>query len=244
MTFNASEAHVDFDLDLIIRAIAKAISEDVPNQLHEHHLETNNYIGLMRGDFINENLRNFALVDGYDLLPIQRYGWRGRLLVNHEKHITLSIVTQSNLHMIPRKKRARPHYTMSILKMQNGDLQGRYVQQTLFSVEPFDNAVLEEDYESMMCGAVDPAEGYHHYFIAYRAEASELVDVKLVLMDPMFNVVQEESLNHLIVPDFARLTATDDSETATATATEETHRKATRQLSKLKLGLRKAEEQA
>lgn len=242
MTFNGSEAHADFDLDLIVRAIAKAISEDIPNQLREHHLETNNYIGLMRGDYINDNLRNFALVGGYELLPIQRYGWRGRLLVNHEKRITLSIVTQSNLHMIPRMKRARPHYTMSILKMQNGDLQGQYVQQTLFSVEPFDSEVLEEDYETIMCGAVDPSEGYHHYFVAYRADTYELVDVKLVLMDSMFNVVQEESLNHLIVPDFARLTEEIDSDATVAA--EETHRKATRQLFKLKLGLRKEEEQA
>ena len=81
MSFTVSGNHVEFDLDMIVRAIEKAIGEDVPNQLREHHLETNNYIGLMRGDFINENLRNFALADGYELIPIQRYGWRGRLLV-------------------------------------------------------------------------------------------------------------------------------------------------------------------
>lgn len=242
MTFTVSENHVEFDLDLIVRAIEKAIGEDVPNQLREHHLETNNYIGLMRGDFINENLRKFALANGYELIPIQRYGWRGRLLVNHELRITLSIVTQANLHMIPLKKRARPHYTMSILKVQNGDLQGQFAQQTLFPTDPFDAETLEADYETMMAGAIDPAEGYHHYFVAYRAEANDLVDVKLVLMDPMFNVVQEESLNHLIKPDFARLT--EDTSTDATVVAEETHRRATRQLTKLKLGLRKAEEQA
>ena len=242
MTFTVSNNHVEFDLDLIVRAIEKAIGEDVPNQLREHHLETNNYIGLMRGDFINENLRNFALADGYELIPIQRYGWRGRLLVNHEQRITLSIVTQANLHMIPLKKRARPHYTMSILKVQNGDLQGQFAQQTLFTTEPFDPEILEADYETMMAGAIDPVEGYHHYFVAYRAEANGLVDVKLVLMDPMFNVVQEESLNHLIKPDFARLT--EDTAAESAVVAEETHRRATRQLTKLKLGLRKEEEHA
>lgn len=242
MTFTVSDNHVEFDLDLIVRAIEKAIGEDVPNQLREHHLETNNYIGLMRGDFINENLRNFALADGYELIPIQRYGWRGRLLVNHEQRITLSIVTQANLHMIPLKKRARPHYTMSILKVQNGDLQGQFAQQTLFTTEPFDPEILEADYETMMAGAIDPVEGYHHYFVAYRAEANGLVDVKLVLMDPMFNVVQEESLNHLIKPDFARLT--EDTAAESAVVAEETHRRATRQLTKLKLGLRKEEEHA
>ena len=95
-----------------------------------------------------------------------------------------------------------------------------------------------EEFETMMAGAIDPAEGYHHYFVAYRAEATDLVDVKLVLMDPMFNVVQEESLNHLIKPDFARLT--EDTSTDATVVAEETHRRATRQLTKLKLGLRKA----
>lgn len=242
MTLTASDTHVEFDLNLIVRAIEKAIGEDVPNQLREHHLETNNYIGLMRGDFINENLRNFVLADGYELLPIQRYGWRGRLLVNHEKRITLSIVTQANLHMIPLKKRVRPHYTMSILRVQNGDLQGQFVQETLFPTEPFDTELLEADYETMMAGAINPDDGYHHYFVSYRAEANELVDVKLVLMDPMFNIVREESLNHLIKPDFARLTEEADSDATLAA--EETHRRATRQLPKLKLNLQKAEEQA
>ena len=53
MTFTVSDTHVEFDLERIVRAIEKAIGEDVPNQLREHHLETNNYISLMRGDFIN-----------------------------------------------------------------------------------------------------------------------------------------------------------------------------------------------
>lgn len=242
MTFSISNSHADFDLELIVRAIDKAIREDVPNQLREHPLETNNYIGLIRGDFINDNLRNFALADDYELISIRRNGWQGRLLVNHKKRITLSIVTQENLHMIPLKRRAHPHYTMSILKMQNSDLQGQYVQQTLFPAEPFDAETLEADYKTMMDGAVDPTEGYHHYFVSYHAEANELIDVKLVLMDPMFNVVQEESLNHLIKPDFARLTEDIDSDVAIAA--EETHRKATRQLPKLKLGLRKEEEHA
>ncbi len=242
MTIDLSNVSAEFDLDMVVRAIVKAIEEDIPNQLREHPLETNNYIGIMRGDFINENLRSFALVDGYELLSIHRYGWRGRLLVNREKHITLSIVTQANLYMIPRKKRARPHYAMSILKMQNSDLQGKYVQQTLFSMEPFESEVLEEDYDTIIGGIIDPAEGFHHYFVSYRAEGNELVDVKLVLLDSAFNLVDEASLNHLITPDFARLT--DEIVSAAPNTTEESHREATRQLPKLKLGLREQEKQA
>lgn len=242
MTFTICNTHFDFDLSLIVRAIDKAIGEDTPNQLRDHHLETNNYIGLMRGDFINENLRDFSLNSDYELLPIQRNGWRGRILVNRKKKITLSIITQANLRMIPLKKRARPHYTMSILKVQNGDLQGQFVQQTLFSTDSFDTEILEADYEMMIAGAIDPTEGYHHYFMAYRAEANNLVDIKLILMDPLFNIVQEESLNHLIKPDFTRLT--ENTTTDVTVVAEETHHKATRQLTKLKIGLRKTEEHA
>lgn len=242
MTVDLSAVCTEFNLDMVVRAIMKAIEEDIPNQLREHPLETNNYIGLMRGDCINENLRNFALVGGYELFRLQRYGWRGRLLVNREKRITLSIVTQTNLYMIPRKKRTRPHYAMSILKMQNSDLQGQYEQQTFFSMEPFESEVLEEDYDAIMRGAIDPEEGFHHYFVSYRAEGNELVDVKLVLLDAKFNLVGETSLNHLIMPDFARLT--EEIATDVPSEAEESHRKATRQLSKLKLGLRKMEEQA
>ena len=58
---NRDSSVTDFDLRRIVQAIEKAIGEDVPRQLKENHLETNNYVALMRGDFINDNLRNYAL---------------------------------------------------------------------------------------------------------------------------------------------------------------------------------------
>lgn len=230
----------DFDLRRIVQAIEKAIGEDIPRQLRENHLETNNYVALMRGDFINDNLRNYALEEGVELLPFQRFGWKGRLIVDRKNRITLSVTTQNNLCAIPRKQRSRPHYTMSLLKMQNGELEGACVQETLYPMDPFPDEVLEADYQDIVAGVLEPDEGYLHYFVAYEADRDELVDIKLVLMDPYFNVVEERSLNHLIKPDFTRLT---DSPAAEATA-EQVHTEATRKLSKLKPGLRKLEEQA
>ena len=116
---NRDSSVTDFDLRRIVQAIEKAIGEDVPRQLKENHLETNNYVALMRGDFINDNLRNYALEEGVELLPFQRFGWKGRLIVDRRNRITLSVTTQNNLRAIPRKQRSRPHYTMSLLKMQN-----------------------------------------------------------------------------------------------------------------------------
>ena len=232
----------EFNMEMIVRALQKAVEEDVPKQLRDNHLETNNYIGQMRGDFINENLRNLAPIDGYELLPIHRFGWKGRLLVNRENKITLSIVTQSNLHTIPLKKRELPHYTISILHMQNRDLQGKLVQQSFLPMEPFDKDLLEADYNTIIAGFLNPDEGYRHYFVAYQVERNELVDVKLILMDPLFNIVSENSLNHLLNPDFTRLT--DEIDSDDKINAEEKHRRATRKLSKLKPGLRKESEQA
>ena len=240
MTFKVKNICVDLELDNIVRAIEKAIGEDIPNQLYENRLETNNYIGLMRGDFINENLRRFLPSNGYELVPIQRYGWHGRVIINREKKVSISILTQANLRMIPQKKRSKPHYTMSILKVQNNDLQGCYKQQSLFPLEPFDEEILKADYDEIFSGAFDSSDGYHHFFITYRAEASELVDVRLVLMDPEFNIVEEVSLNHLIKPDFARLTE----EKEFNIPTKEIHSEATRQLFRIKPGLRIMKEQA
>lgn len=231
---------VDFDLGRIVQAIQKAIEEDVPRQLRENHLETNNYLPLMRGDFINDNLRNYALEEGVELLPFQRFGWKGRLIVDRRHRITLSVTTQNNLRAIPQKQRSRPHYTMSILKKENGKLEGACVQEALYQMDIFPDEILEADYQDIVAGAVDPDEGYLHYFVAYEADRNELIDIKLVLMDPYFNVVEESSLNHLIKPDFARLTDGSDLEGAA----EQEHNEATRRLSKLKPVLRKMENQA
>ena len=231
------------DLSMIVRAIEKAVADDVPRQLSEHPLETNNYIGLMRGDYINENLRNFALAEGYELLPIQRYGWKGRLIINRKKHVTISICTQANLRAIPHTQRSRPHYTMSLLKVQNGDLQCAYQQQTMFCMEPFDKETLEADYNNIISGAFNPSEGYRHYFVVYRVAGNELVDVKLLLLDPNYNIVSEQSLNHLIEPDFSRLT-THIPVPMQEDTVEQLHREATRKLFKIKPNLRKMDNQA
>lgn len=90
-------------LTAVVRAIEKAVSEDVPNQVRELRIETNNYIAFIRGDYINQNLRNFAVGEGGILHPFQRYGWHGRLLVCPDSRLTISITSENNLSMIPRK---------------------------------------------------------------------------------------------------------------------------------------------
>ena len=66
MKFSA-DSQIEFDEKIImsaIRAIEQAVTEDVPRELRERHLETNNYIPFIRGDYINQNLRKFAEAEG------------------------------------------------------------------------------------------------------------------------------------------------------------------------------------
>ena len=129
-------------LSAIVRAIDKAVSEDVPNQLRSMPLETNNYIAFIRGDFINQNLRVFAIEEGSLLHAFKRFGWNGRILISRESKLTISITTQTNLSLIPRRTRQRPHFMQSMLHGMNGDLRGRYEQTRLFDTDPFE----PEDY--------------------------------------------------------------------------------------------------
>lgn len=231
-------------LSAIVRAIDKAVSEDVPNQLRTMPLETNNYIAFIRGDFINQNLRAFAIEEGGLLHAFKRFGWSGRILINRESKLTISITTQTNLSLIPRKSRQRPHFMQSVLHSMNGDLRGKYEQTRLFETDLFETEEYAKDFEDIINGAIMPEDGYRHCVVAYRTYGSELLDVKLVVLDPWFNTVIEESLNEYMKPDFARLT---DSAPAEEAAREE-HNTATHRLTSLKPGvkpvLREGEKQA
>lgn len=231
-------------LSAIVRAIDKAVSEDVPNQLRTMPLETNNYIAFIRGDFINQNLRALAFDEGSLLHAFRRFGWSGRILISHESKLTISITTQTNLSLIPRRTRRRPHFLQSILHGANGDLRGRYEQTRLFDTDPFKPEDYARDFEDIINGAFEPKEGYRHCVVAYRAYGNELLDIKFVVLDPWFNTVIEESLNEYMKPDFARLT---DPAPVEATARDE-HNAATHRLTSLKPGvkpaLREGEKQA
>lgn len=192
----------------IVRAIQKAIEEDVPEFCRENHMETMNSVRYVRGDKINDNLRNHVVSEDTILISFKRYSWDGRMLVDQKNHITYTITTQQNLAAIPKKKnRSCPHFLQSILAVENGDLHGEYEQMALFPMEQFENEVLEEDYKKIVSGVLSPDSGYHHYVVAYAFEKDELLDVNMVLLDKVFNTVSEISLNDFIKPDFAQLTA-------------------------------------
>lgn len=235
LSIGANQSQIDDNLIYAaIRSIEKAITEDVPNQFHENYMETNNYLAFYRSDRINQNLRMLAVPAGADLHAFKRCSWRGRILIDHNSRLTFSICTEGTLRKIPLQTRRRPHYQQSMLKILNGDLHGRYEQMKLFDTDPFDAETYAQDFDSISLGAIDPSEGYRHCIIVYRAVADELIEVKLVVLDPNFCTVNEINLSEYIKPDFSRLTATE----ATSETTQEDHDAATKKLTSLKPGIK------
>ena len=193
----------------IVYCIEKAIVDDLKQYLRENQYETNNAIILLRGDLINTNLRNHVVNDDIELVPIQRYGWSGRIIIDRKAHITYSIMTQGTLSdVIKKKNRENPHYLQSILYMENKDCVAKEKQMTLedFGITIFDTAVLEQDFKKITQGLINVEDDYKHYIIAYRVENGDITDIKLKFLDKDFNLVDEESLMQYIRPDFARLT--------------------------------------
>lgn len=218
-----------------VRAIQKAIEEDVPEFCQENHMETMNSVRYVRSDKINDNLRNHVVSEDIILISFKRRSWDGRMLVDQKNYITYTITTQQNLAAIPKKKnRSCPHFLQSILAIENGDLHGKYEQMTLFPMEQFEDDVLEEDYKKIVSGVLSPDSGYRHYVVAYAFEKNELLDVNMILLDKVFNTVNEISLNEFIKPDFAKLTTeqSENSEQSTKPA------KAAKDLVAIKTGIR------
>lgn len=208
----------------IVYCIDKAIGDDVQQHLREYHLETNNAIMFLRGDYINSNLKTHVVKDEVDLVPFKRYGWSGRLVIDRKNHITYSIMTEGTLALIPKKKnRETPHYLQSVLFVENQDCIAKEKQMTLedYGITIFDNTVLEQDYAKISQGLIDMEEGYKHYVIAYNAEHGEIKDIKLKFFDKDFNIVDVKSLMNFIRPDFAKLTEADDIEKNVAGTTKD-----------------------
>ena len=199
----------------MVYCIEKAIGDDLQQYLRENHRETNNAIILLRGDNINTNLRTHVVKDDIELVPFQRNGWSGRIVIDRKEHITYSIMTEGTLSGIPKKKnRVNPHYLQSVLYVENKDCIAKERQMTLedFGITIFDTAVLEQDFEKISQGIINIEEDYKHYIIAYKAENGEIKDIKLKFLDQDFNIVEEASLMQYLKPDFAQLTDIEISE--------------------------------
>lgn len=196
---------------MLVWAINKAIADDIPQMFSEHPLDTHNFLGHFRGDCINTNLRLGITSENITILPFQRSGYAGRLVIDHVNKISYSITTEQNLHSIPRKKERRtPHFLQTLLGIENSAYESECKQLTLMPMNLFDEKTLQKDFESIIASLFTPDEGYVHYIIAYTPGKSGLLDVQLFFLDKDFDVIDFKSLNEFIAPDYAELTASKD----------------------------------
>lgn len=105
MIDNRSESIIDNHVlnRKIVYAINKAISDDVPQEIRENRLETNNRHIFAAGDYINDNLRKHVVKDEVELLAFNRYAWEGRILIDRANRVTYTISTHQTLRNIIRK---------------------------------------------------------------------------------------------------------------------------------------------
>jgi len=193
-------------LQRIVSAISKAITEDVPQYLREYSKETNNATPHLRGDFINENIRKIVIDGDVELIPFKRYAWNGRIIVDKKEKKTYTITTKNNLRSIPKRKRDNPHFLHSILYIENGNFEAAIKQQHLFDIYPFEGVVLEDDYNSIFQGLINPQEGYRHYIVAYSTSNNMIKDIQIEFLDKNFDTIHELSLKEYVKMDFAQLT--------------------------------------
>ena len=192
----------------LVRAISKAVTDDIPQLFSEYPLDTHNFLGHFRGDCINTNLRLGVTFENVILLPFQRSGYAGRLVIDQTNKISYSITTEQNLRSIPRKKgRKTPHFLQTILGVENSGYESEYKQLEFMPTSSFDKDTLIDDFESIIANLFRPNEGYVHYIITYIPGKSGLLDVQLRFLDKDFDVIDVQSLNEFIAPDYAELTA-------------------------------------
>lgn len=223
-----------------VYAINKAVSQDVPMELRENRLETNNRNRFAVGDYINENIKRYVVDNYVELVPFSRYAWEGRLVLDRTNKITYSISTHQTLKIVASKPRNQPHYLMSILSVENGNCQAFSKQMSLGDIDPnfnvyrFDEDVLEEDYNSIMEGKLCVTEEYTHYVIAYTAENHAIKNIEILLLNSDFAVIDRLDLLEFVNPEFTSVFEKEREDAATEEHVEKSR------LLKLKPGIKPA----
>lgn len=191
----------------IVEAIVKAVGTDIRDFLSENSDETHNAIRLIRGDKINSNLRNYVVSDTVELHSFTRHAWEGRILIDREHKVTISVLTKQTFEGIMRKERKSPHYLMSIAHIENSDVSAESEQLSLFSPEGgFTDDDYCKDFETIMGDEVGSEDGYHQLVVVYETEKSVVTSISVRLVDKNLLTSKEYPLEKFLKPDLNDLT--------------------------------------
>ena len=206
-SFNFS--NMDKLFEKITAAVVKGVGPDIRDYLADNPDETHNALKMVRVDKINTNLRNFVASDTVELKNFRRYAWEGRILIDREHKVTISICTKQTFDAIPRKKdRTSPHYQMTIANIENADVEPIYEQMTLFSgMTQFSNDVYADGFKTNMGEDVLAGDGYKHLVVVYETSGSDVTYIAAKLVDRNLATAKEYSLDRFLKPDFGDLTA-------------------------------------
>ena len=198
----------DETLRLITRAISKAVRDRLPLCYQENTYETNNYRAHIKGDLINQCLREMLVLNGVTLHPFKRHGWEGRLIIDHAHKAIFNVVSKDTLDRIPKAHRKWPHYLQTLLTVVNGAYEPRVEQLSFMpNMEMFDSDTYNADFDLLLQGIIDDPQQWHHYVIAHTSSRCDVKDVHAYFLDGNFNVIDDRSLNEFIEPDTSALIA-------------------------------------
>ena len=196
-------------LEKIVAAIVKGVGPDIRDYLTENQDETCNSLRSLRGDKINTNLRNYVVSDTVEMKTFNRHAWQGRILIDREHKVTITICTKYTLEAISkRKERSCPHYLMSLVNVENHDVTPTYEQLSFLpDITRFSQEDYQNDYKNIMGGEVGLYDGYKHLAVVYERNGYEVINITARLLDRELGTSVEYPLGRFIKPDFCDLTA-------------------------------------
>jgi hypothetical protein len=191
----------------VVACVEKALNDDIKRYIAEFQPDTTNGLPHQVHDFINSNLKNSFSTNNMRIVPIKRFGWNGRVLVDEVNKLAFSVMRNNRLKSLMKEHRNNPHYTQTFANALNGNLEAKMKQLSFDDMvgSRFTDEDYMEDYDKL-CGInINLEEGYHHCLILFETQNGELSDINISLLNKDMGVVEEYSLSKFIKPDYSNL---------------------------------------
>ena len=204
----------DWVKSTIVQCIRDALEDRVTQFKEQTKLSTYTCLPFLKGDFICTCLDERFIHSDILSVPLKRYGWEGRIIVDQSSKVVCSIISKSRLAELRKHafSKSIPHYSVLFSAMLNGDLVGKNKQLSWFEGYPYSDDLIANGYNKHLGGIVNPDAGYRYCIFTYEIRNQELFNCELVVLDKNLDYVSSISLNEFIGLDFAKLSSIFDSQ--------------------------------
>lgn len=198
---------LDKTLEKIVYSITQALEVDLEITKEELDLDSENYVGFVKGDLINTRLKKYFSESDCFVHSFKRGGWEGRMIIDIKERTICSITSTKNLSIIPKvKERKIPHYMQSCLSIINEHREAPK-QTSFIEVESkFADDFYMDDCNQIFQGLDINLNEFTYYVVTYDHKFNKVLDPKVHLLSYDFQAIEIKSLNEYIKPDFAALT--------------------------------------